>query len=63
MTTPVLNTPLTGRESIISDRIEMNVTEQIQKIAISIAYDRLVAFLKQMPSAVVCLAKTPDIAG
>jgi hypothetical protein len=49
MTTPVLNTSLTGRESIISDRIEMNVTEQIQKIAISIAYDCLVAFLKQMP--------------
>ena len=38
-----------------SDRIEMNVTDQFQKIAIPFAYDRLVGPLKQMPSATVDL--------
>src|SRR5438105_1768123 len=46
-----------------SDWIEMNVTDQFQKIAISIAYDRLVASLKQMPSAAVRLVKASHVAG
>jgi hypothetical protein len=46
-----------------SDRIEMNVTNQFQKITIPIAHDRLVAPLKQMPPTAVDLVKAPHVAG
>jgi hypothetical protein len=46
-----------------SDRIEMNITHQLQKIALAVADDRFVAPLKQMPLVSVGPVKPPYVAG
>jgi hypothetical protein len=46
-----------------SDRIEMNVANQFQKITISIAQYRLVAPFKQMPAPTVNFVKAPHVSG
>src|SRR5258706_15955554 len=55
--------PLAGSlDHLSSDRIEMNVANQFQKITISIAHYRLVAPLKQIPSPTVAPVEPPHVA-